>query len=355
MGATEPEVRAEGKKVPFYRDPRNIGRAIDFITPDRTLRVLQSLFRYQEEPGFEQDTIHYLKQGYWPVGYFSHFVLADGIALSIAANRLVSLSQRIEDSSKHLAACYALHQGTMEDGSQGENVQMFTLGLEQAIQRRGMVYLPTITQEHVKRYNLDPKKVAEINADSTKKMESAPEENKGFLLLPGANMEAARLDEERKRNGMQQSNLKWIFHMANYTINGVKILFVPGVITDSFNISGPDKRDLTNEAYLALARNLAADLLPLGLGRPLQTKLASLTMLRPYPIDRLADDLRKLTGRVIPKEDTRRLGLVMNSNKALTDQLIMGIIKDQMPDCLSGTYYQGYSSFGLGDYTEIGK
>lgn len=352
MVTTGPEVKSEGKKVPFYRDPRNIGRAIDFITPDRTLKVLQSLFQYQEEPGFEQDTIHYLKQGYWPVGIFSHFVLADGIALTIAANRLTSLSQKVEDPSKYLTDCYALHQGTMEDGSQGANVQTFTLGLEQAIQRIGMIYLPTITREHVERYGLNPEKVARINADSTEKMKTAPDENKGFLLLPAANMEAARLNGEGKRKGMQQSNLNWIFQMANYTIKGVKILFVPGVITDSFNISDPDKRDFTDEAYQALARNLAVDLLPLGLGRPLQAKLASLTMLRPYPIDRLAHDLTKLTGRVIPKEDMRKLGLVMNSNKALTDQLIMGIIRDQMPNHLSGTYYQGYSSFGLGDYTK---
>lgn len=351
--ATGVEAKSETRHMPFYRDPQNIGKALDIITPRRTLRVLESLFHYEEEKGFDRHVLHYLERDYWLVGVLSHLVLADAFALGKLAKRLTTLSQAVEDPIKHLTGCYALHQGTMEDGSQGANVKTLTQRLEPAFNRQGMFYLATISREHTERYHLDSAEVKKINAESTKKLESAPNERKALLLFPAGSMEAARLDATGKRKGMQQSNLMWIYQMAAATIyRKAKILFLPGVIVDSPRISGPDKRDLTSEAYGAFVRNLGADLLPFGMGRPLQAELARVTMRLPYSSDRLALDLAKLTDRKIERGDLSTLAMVMNSNKELTDRLIMGIIYDKMPPELRGDYYEGYNSFGLGDYAE---
>lgn len=346
-------IEAESKKgkVPFYRNPQLIGKAIDIITPDRTLGALQSFFHYEEEEGFDQHVLHYLKKDYWLVGVFSHLVLTDALALAKAANRLTTISQTLEDPEKHLTGCYAMHQGTMKDGSQGENVQTLTLKLEQAFKRKGMLYLPYISEEHVKRYNLDRDAVTVVNADYKRKVNSAREDKKALFIFPAGNMQGARKNEQGQFNGMVQSKLGWITEMAKYISRGAKILFVPGVIIDSFRISDPDKRDLTPEALKYFPRNLAASLLPFRLGQPLEVKLATLIMRRPYAMDRLAFDLMALTDDAcVNMGNLCTLGYAMNSHKELTDQLIMGIIRDRMPDYLGGNHYKGYKSFGLGDY-----
>lgn len=348
MAIEAPNKDRRGLKLPKGSDLISAG--IEIITPERTLAVFSSFFQYREAKGYRGAVRYYLERGYYPVGVLNHYVHFDGVAYAIASNNLVEASGEIEDASKRIKGCYGLHQGTMESGAQGEELQTYMLKLEQAAQEMGLRYLPWITPDHVKRYKLgeDEKKIAEvkrINNESATKMELAPSERIALLTFPAGNMKAARGSDK----GMVESDLTWITQMATFLRNGVKIVFLPGVITDSFRISDPDTRNLTPEAMWSFARNLLArSTLPL---RPSEAKLATLTMLPPYSCDRLASDLAKVTGRnSLDARNLRLLASVMHANKELTDQLIMGTINDELPEERKGTYYKGYKSFGLGDY-----
>lgn len=348
--ATEAPQVERGLKLPFKKSDL-IAKGIDVLTPERTLDVFSSFFQYEEEDGYTEGVLHYLGQGYWPVGVFNHFVHSDGIAYAIASKHLIGISNRLDDPSKHLQGCYGLHQGTMESGDQGEDLQTYTLKLEAAAQKMGLIYLPWITPKHVKQYNLNEEEVNRQNDASGEKMKSAPSERVALLTFPAGNMEAARRNEDGQRRGMVGSDLTWITQMALFLREGVKIVFLPGVITDSFRISDPDTRDLTREAAWSFLRNLLTRSRTLPLVGSLEAKLATVTMLRPYPVDRLAFDLATVRGSSIDALNLGSLAHTMRANKELTDQLIMGIINDKLPDRLKGNHYKGYQSFGLGDYT----
>lgn len=353
MATVSLEARSVKRSTPFYRKPEFLEKAIDIITPERTVETFQSLFKYQEEPQFARDVLNYLKKGYWPVGVFPHFVQADAFAFAKTAQRVTALSKTIADRSKHLRGCYALHQGTMDNGSQGRNMQIYTQKLERAMNRNSMVYLSYITAEHMKKYNLDQEEATAVNLDYDRKIKSAETDKMGLLTFPAGNMNGARRNEQGQLNGMVQSDLGWVTQIAKLVTRGAKIVFIPGAIVDSFRISDPDTRDFTSEAVKHFFRNLCAGILPFGAGSFFQVRLASLRMLKPYSINRLGADLMQLTGNSsIDLSDLRTVGYAMNSNKILTDQLIMGIINDKMPDHLRGNYYKGYQSFGLGDHTD---
>lgn len=340
-----------GLRLPF-KSSDFIARGIDFVTPERTLDTLLSLFQYKEARGYAEGVLHYLARGYWAVGVFHHFVHSDGVAIMKASRRLVDISRTLEDPSLHLQGCYGLHQGTMESGDQGEELKTWSIKLtEPAIKMMDFIPLPYITEGHVGRYGLDQKKVDEFNQVSTDKMSSAPSERIALFTFPAGNMESARRNEMGQLKGMVMSDLTWISQMAAYLRGGVPIVFLLGVIKDSFRVSDPDTRNLTPEAGLASLRNFAVRSVPGLAGSPLEAKLASLTMLPPYPIDRLAVDLAKLTGKkYIDARNLGSLARAMFVNKEITDQLIMGIIKDELPGHLKGDYYQGYRSFGLGSH-----
>lgn len=349
-GIAKPVGKDIGWRIPTKSEL--IGNVIDLVTPERTLDTLLSLFQYKEAEGYASAVRHYLAQGYWPVGVFQHFVHSDGVAIMKASKRLVDISRTLNDPSLHLQGCYGLHQGTMESGDQGEALKIWSNKLtEPAIEMMEFKPLPYITKGHVDRYNLDPKKVEEFNKESTDKMNAAPSERIALLTFPAGNMESARRNEVGERKGMVKSDLTWISQMAAFSRDGVKILFVPGVIKDSFRVSDPDTRDLTPEAVWSSVRNFAVRSIPGLAESPLEAKLASLTMLPPYPIDRLAADLTELTGRKnVDVRNLRSLARAMFVNQELTDQLIMGIINDELPADLKGNYYQGYRSFGLGSH-----
>lgn len=339
-----------GLQLPF-KSSDLIAGGIDFLTPERTLDTLLSLFQYKEAEGYAAGVRHYLTQGYWPVGVFNHFVHSDGLVQMIAAKSLVDNSRTLEDPSMHLEGCYGLHQGTMESGDQGEELKTWSLKLTEPAKEMGFIPLPTITPEHVKRYNLNKEEVKIFNEASKAKMDKAPSDRIALFIFPAANMESARRDDEGQLKGMLGSNLDWITNMILFLRNGVKPVFLPGVIKDSFRVSDPDTRNLTPEAAWSFLRNLAVRSVPLLAESPLEAKLASLTMLPPYPIDGLAVDLAQVTGRNVDVRNLRSVASAMFTNKELTDQLIMGIVNDELPDHLKGNHYRGYKSFGLGDYT----
>ena len=149
---------------------------------------------------------------------------------------------------------------------------------------------------------------------------------------------------------MVQSDLTWISQMIMYSRSGVPVVFLPGVIKDSFRISDPNTRTLTLEAGLSALRNFLVRSVPGLADSPLEAKLASLTMLPPYPIDKLAMDLAQITGSNVNTQNLRSIARAMFANKELADQLIMGIINDELLDYSKGNYYRGYRSFGLGNH-----
>lgn len=345
-------VKPSGKDIELKIPKKSelLASVIDFVTPKKTLDTLLSLSHYKEAEGYAMGVRHYLAKGYWPVGVFVHFVHFDGVIEMRAANRLIEISKELDDPSKHLQGCYGLHQGTMESGDQGEELQILSVKLTGPAIEMGFVPLPYITDEHVKRYNLDPKKVEELNQESTDKMNAAPSKRMALLTFPAGNMKSARRNEAGELNGMVQSDLTWISQMAMYSRNGVPIVFLPGVIKDSFRISDPNTRTLTLEAGLSALRNFLVRSVPGLADSPLEAKLASLTMLPPYPIDKLAMDIAQITGSNVNTRNLRSVARAMFVNKELADQLIMGIINDELPDYSKGHHYRGYRSFGLGNY-----
>lgn len=349
MAVEVPSHVGEGLKSPFKMSVV-ISKGIDIITPERTLDIFSSLFRYIEAPGYRAGLLHYLALGYYPVGFINHYVHFDGVGYKLAAENIVAASQALEDSSKRIRAGYGLHQGTMESGDQGEELQTYTLKLEDAAGEKGLLYLPWTTPEHMKRYNYteaQKERAKQQNEESAAKIKEAPSKRIALLTFPAGNMKSAR----DPLKGMGESDLTWITQMAVFIRDGVKIVWLPGVIQESFRISDPNTRNLTPEAAWSFARNLfARSSLPI---RPSEAKLASLTMLPPYPVDRLALDLAQVTGRHnINVRNLRLLSSTMHAQKEITDRLLMGIINDELPGRFKGSYYEGYRSFGLGNYAE---
>ncbi|OGE19305.1 hypothetical protein A3J19_04315 [Candidatus Daviesbacteria bacterium RIFCSPLOWO2_02_FULL_41_8] len=353
MAIIEKEIAKPAGKGLGLRVPNKselLAGVIDFVTPKKTLDTLLSLSHYEEAEGYAAGVRHYLSKGYWPVGVFVHFVHFDGVIEMKAANRLIEISRELDDPSKHLQGCYGLHQGTMESGDQGEELQILSVKLTGPAIDLGFVPLPYITEEHVKRYNLDPEKVEELNQESTDKMNEAPKKRMALLTFPAGNMRSARRNKTGELNGMVQSDLTWISQMIMYSRSGVPVVFLPGVIKDSFRISDPNTRTLTLEAGLSALRNFLVRSVPGLADSPLEAKLASLTMLPPYPIDKLAMDLAQITGSNVNTQNLRSIARAMFANKELADQLIMGIINDELLDYSKGNYYRGYRSFGLGNH-----